>query len=129
MRRASPLFSQEILQRSIVEHRIRQKSFQTGVLVFQPLQPLRLADIHAAILGFPFVDGRITDAVFAAQIGDGNPGLVLLQNADDLIFGELAALHLWSFRLGQSLSQTGLGGGGNVSIRGITPAMKLKMAA
>ncbi|WP_265507233.1 hypothetical protein, partial [Paracoccus rhizosphaerae] len=39
---------------------------------------------------------------------------VLLQNADDLIFSEPAALHLWSYRLGQSLSQTGLGGGGNV---------------
>ena len=52
--------------------------------------------------------------MFAAQIGDGNPRLVLLQNADDLIFGEPAALHLWSSRLGQSLTQTGLGGGGNV---------------
>lgn len=38
------------------------------------------------------------------------PGLVLLQNADDLVFGEPAALHLWSLRLGQSLAQTGLGG-------------------
>jgi hypothetical protein len=42
---------------------------------------------------------------------------MLLQNADDLIFGEPAALHLWSFRLGQSLPQTGLGGGGNVTGR------------
>jgi hypothetical protein len=41
---------------------------------------------------------------------------VLFQNADDLVFGEPAALHLWSFRLGQSLSQTGLGGGGNVNM-------------
>uniref|UniRef100_UPI003ADA963A hypothetical protein n=1 Tax=Paracoccus sp. T5 TaxID=3402161 RepID=UPI003ADA963A len=38
-----------------------------------------------------------------------------LQNADDLIFGEPAALHLWSSWLGQSLPQTGLGAGGNVS--------------
>ncbi|MCZ8335576.1 MAG: hypothetical protein O9328_15030, partial [Rhodobacteraceae bacterium] len=47
--------------------------------------------------------------------GNGNPGLVLFQNADDLIFGEPAALHLWSSRLGQSLPQTGLGAGGNVT--------------
>jgi hypothetical protein len=40
---------------------------------------------------------------------------VLFQNADDLVFGEPAALHLWSFRFGQSLPQTGLGGEGNVS--------------
>jgi hypothetical protein len=39
---------------------------------------------------------------------------VLFQNPDDLVFGEPAALHLWSFRLRQSLPQTGLGGGGNV---------------
>jgi Ca2+-binding RTX toxin-like protein len=51
----------------------------------------------------------------AAQIGDGNTGLMLLRNADDLIFGKPAALHLWSFRLGQSLTQTGLSKGGYVN--------------
>jgi len=58
---------------------------------------------------------RQTDAMLAAQIGDGNPGLMLFQNANNLVFGEPAALHLWSFRLGQSLPQTGLGAGGNVT--------------
>ena len=52
--------------------------------------------------------------MLAAQIGNGNAGLVLLQDADDLIFGEPAELYLWSSRLGKSLPQTGLGGGGNV---------------
>ena len=52
--------------------------------------------------------------MLAAQIRNGNPGLVLFQNADDLIFGKPAALHLWSSRLGQSLRQTGLDAGGNV---------------
>ena len=88
--------------------------FPARALVLKPLRALGLADVHPTILGFPLVDGRIADAVLAAQICDGNPGLVLFQNADDLIFGEPAALHLWSFRLGQSLPQTGLGGGGNV---------------
>lgn len=50
------------------------------------------------------------------KIGNGNPRLVLLQNADDLILGEAAVLHLLSFQLGRSLPQTGLGGGGNVSL-------------
>lgn len=108
-------FSEEILQGRIVEHRIRQQPLQPGVLVLKALQPLGLADIHPAILGLPLVDGRIADAVLAAQIGHGNPSLVLLQNADDLVFGKPAALRLWSFRLGQSLPQTGLGGGGNVT--------------
>jgi len=55
----------------------------------------------------------------AAQVCDGNPRLVRLQNADDLVFREPAALHLWSFRLGQRLPQSGLGAGGNVSVRRI----------
>lgn len=41
---------------------------------------------------------------------------MLFQNADDLIFGEPAALRLWSFRFGQSRIQTGLCGGGNVRV-------------
>lgn len=39
-----------------------------------------------------------------------------LLRADDLIFSEPAAFHLWSYLLGQCLSQTGLGGEGNVNI-------------
>ena len=104
-RRALPLFSKEVLQRCIIQHRIGQQPLQTSVLVLEPFKALGLADIHTAISGFPFVERRIADAVPAAQISDGNPGLVLLQNADDLIFSEPAALHLWSYRLGQSLPQ------------------------
>jgi hypothetical protein len=42
-------------------------------------------------------------------IGDRNAYLVLFQITDNLIFGKPTALLLWSFRLDQSLSQTGLG--------------------
>jgi hypothetical protein len=48
------------------------------------------------MLGLPSLVSRITDAVLLAQIGNGNAGLVLFQNTDDLIFGESAALYLWS---------------------------------
>jgi hypothetical protein len=41
-----------------------------------------------AELGFPFVDARVADAMLAAQIGDRNPRLVLLQNPDDLEVSE-----------------------------------------
>lgn len=80
----------------------RPAAVQAGVLLLKPLQTLGLADIHAAIRGLPLLHGRISDAVLAAQIGHENPG-VMLQNADDLIFGEPAAHDLWSFRWGQSL--------------------------
>ncbi len=49
---------------------------------------------------------------------------------DDLSLGEPAALHLWSFRLGQSLPQTGLDAGGNVypvKNGGITAAAVVKV--
>jgi hypothetical protein len=61
------------------------------------------------------IKSRIADTVLAAQISHGNSGLTLFQNANNLVFGKSAALHLWSFRLGQSLSQTGLDAGGNVT--------------
>jgi hypothetical protein len=38
-------------------------------------------------------------AVLAAQIGDRDARLVLFQYSDDLVFGESAALHLWSLRV------------------------------
>ncbi|MFE3839447.1 hypothetical protein, partial [Pseudogemmobacter sonorensis] len=47
--------------------------------------------------------------------------LVLFQNADDLIFGESAARHLWSSRLGQCLTQTGLATAGNVTVNYMCP--------
>lgn len=71
--------------------------------------------MHAAIFGLPLISGVIADTVLAAQISHRNPGLMLLQDANDLIFGKSAALHLWSFRLGQRLSQTGSDPRGNTS--------------
>lgn len=56
-----------------------------------------LADVHAAKSGIPFVKGRIADTMLAAQIGNGNAGLMLLQNADDLLFGEMGLLHSGPF--------------------------------
>ena len=56
----------------VLVHRIGEEPFQAGILVLKALQPLRLADVHATIFGFPLVNGRITDAMLAAQIGDGH---------------------------------------------------------
>ncbi|MER9108061.1 hypothetical protein NKH95_29610 [Mesorhizobium sp. M0848] len=46
--------------------------------------------------------------MLAAQIGHRNSGLVLLQNPDDLLFTETAALHSLVLALGQSELQTGI---------------------
>lgn len=110
-----PVFSQKVFQRRVVQHRIGQKLLQSGVLVLECLQPLRLADVHAAILGLPLVDAGVAHTMLAAQIGDRNPGLLFLQYPDDLLFGEPVALHLRSLLWGQSLLQAGLSQGGNVN--------------
>ena len=64
------------------------------------------------------VNGGVADAMRSAQIRDRYAGLVLLQDPDDQFFGEPVPLHLWSFQLGQSLTQTGLAPRGNVTHRG-----------
>src|SRR3954470_20754944 len=77
--RASPLLSQKVLQRRVVQHGIGQQPLQSRVLVFQRPHPLSLGDVQAAESGLPFVDARVAHAVLAAEIGDRHPGLVLLQ--------------------------------------------------
>ncbi|ABY37628.1 hypothetical protein ASZ97_15685 [Brucella melitensis] len=84
MLRVSPLLSQKVFQSGVVEHRICQEPFQLCVFVFQRLQPLGLGHVHAAELGFPFIDAGIADAVLATKLRDRRARLVLLQNADDL---------------------------------------------
>ena len=121
-RRALPFFPEEILQSCVIKHRIGQKPFQAGILVFKTLQPLSIADIHPPTLGLPLVDGRIADPILAAHISNGNTSLLLPQNADDLIFGESIALNLWSFRSGQSLPQTGSAPGGHVNLNHLRQA-------
>src|SRR3954464_6700016 len=53
--------------------------------------------------------------MLAAEIGDRNPGLVLLQNPDDLFFCKPFALHALVLVLGQNELQTGLSPRGKVT--------------
>ena len=68
-----------------------------------------------AELGVPFVDAGVADAMLAAQIGDRNAGLILLQNPDDLLFRKAAALHALVLVVGQNELQTGLSPWGKVT--------------
>ncbi|MCZ8314400.1 hypothetical protein, partial [Phreatobacter sp.] len=47
---------------------------------------------------------------------DRDPGLVLLQDPDDLLFREAAAPHVLVLSMGQNELQTGLSQRGNVSV-------------
>src|SRR4030081_2064671 len=101
----------------IVQHGVGQQPFEARVLALQRLQPLGLRDVHPAELRFPFVDTGVADAMLAAQIGDRNAGLVLLQNPDDLFFRKTTALHPLVLVVGQSELQPGLSQRGNVTWR------------
>jgi hypothetical protein len=46
--------------------------------------------------------------MLAAQIGDRNAGLMLLQNPDDLLFRKATALHALVLVMGQSEIQPGV---------------------
>src|SRR5262245_30946002 len=113
--RASPFFCQQILQRRIVEHGVRQELFQPGILALKPLQPPGLRDLKPAVLGLPVVEARLADPVFAAQIGRLNPGLVLLQDRNDLLFRMPFALHRLALSQGQTPVHPGSIQRGNVN--------------
>src|SRR5262245_17394450 len=53
--------------------------------------------------------------MLAAQIGDGNAGLMLLQDSDDLLFRKAASLHALVLVLGQNELQTGVSPRGKVT--------------
>src|SRR5205823_10698620 len=114
-RRASPLFSQEILQRGIVEHGIGQHPLQPAVLVLQRPQPLGVGYIETAELGLPFIKRRRADPVFATDLCCWNPGLLFPQHRDDLLFREPSSLHRPSLRLGRTLVSFGGVSGGHVT--------------
>src|ERR1700731_4279389 len=65
-RQAPPVFSDHRLQRLAVQTQFRNQKLQTTVLVFHRLQPLRLADLHAAELRLPAIERRCADPVLSA---------------------------------------------------------------
>src|SRR5205814_8123492 len=91
--RASPFFSEQVLQRGIVQHRVGQQPLQLGVFGFEAPQPSRLADLEPTVLALPIVERRVAHAVLAAQLRDRPPGLLLLQDPDDLLLRVPRPLH------------------------------------
>jgi hypothetical protein len=71
-----------------VQHGVRQHPLQPAVLILQRLQPLRLRHFQPAEPGFPFVEDRRADAVLAANLRRRNPGLLLPQYRNNLLFRE-----------------------------------------
>ncbi len=54
---------------------------------------LGLGHSHPGILRLPGIERALRHPVLAAQIGTLRPRLMLLQDADDLLFGSICSLH------------------------------------
>ena len=93
---ASEVFSQHLAQSRDIQHRFPQQLFQLGVLLLQRLQTLRLRHLRAAIFAAPLVEGYIADPVLVAQFRRRQPGSMLLQYPDNLLFAEPRSLHYLS---------------------------------
>ncbi len=72
---------------------LRIHALQAAVLLLKILQLLELACVQAAVLRLPLVEGGVADLVLSAQVGHLHARFMLLEDADDLMFGELALSH------------------------------------
>lgn len=113
-------FSEHLFQCRDVHHLLGEHLLQLGVLRFQRLQPPSFGHFHAAILGSPIIEGRVTDPMLATQLLRAKPSLMLFQITNDLFFAETASLHCLSHQLENRLtSNRGLfrGAGQSANLR------------
>ena len=81
---------QKLLQRGVVEHRLREQLLQLLVLVLQRLQP-RLRHVQAAVLGLPVVQRSFRDPCLRARSAVFAPRLMLPRHRNDLLFRKPAS--------------------------------------
>jgi hypothetical protein len=85
-------------------------------LAFSPSSPLsRFAPGTSSPPYLAYREGRLADPVLPAQVGRLHPGLVLLQDRDDLLFRMPWRFIVWSSLQGQTPIQPGYKRRGNVN--------------
>lgn len=84
--RASPLFSQDILQHRLVQRQVRHKPLELCVLIFELLQS-DLRDAHPGVDLPPPVERRFGDVHLAADLADRRSSVRLPQGKGDLLTG------------------------------------------
>src|SRR5690606_18732809 len=91
--RPSQLVSQDIFQRLEVEGLVGDDPLQLAVLVLELLEPLRVRNLHAAVLPLPGIQGLSAHAEQAAQLAHVRACLRLLDRSDLLLLREPALAH------------------------------------
>src|SRR5208282_3054449 len=90
---ASDVFSEQVLERRVVQHRLRQQPLKPPVLVLQRLQTTGFRDLEPAVLRFPLVECCAGDPVPPANLFGPGTRLVLAQHPDDLFLAEATPFH------------------------------------
>lgn len=73
---------------------VRVHALEPDVFVLQFAQLRQVRDRHTRELAFPFVIGRLADAVLPARLADLGTQLDLLKDGNDLAFTESGFLHV-----------------------------------
>lgn len=89
---ALPLFCQRLGDNLGLQTLLGIHLLQAPILVFELLHACHQRRIHAAVLGAPFVERGVADAVLAAQFRDRAAGFGLLEDGDDLAVGKAGRL-------------------------------------
>src|SRR5690606_12460137 len=83
----------DIFQRLEVEGLVGDDPLQLAVLVLELLEPLRVRNLHAAVLPLPGIQGLSAHAEPAAQLAHVRACLRLLDRSDLLLLREPALAH------------------------------------
>src|SRR5262245_62102774 len=87
------IFLHHRLQHLVVERQISDDRLEASILVLERTQLTGVANLHAAVLRPPPIEGVFADPVLPAQVGDLLPRLRGLQDRDDLLLRESALPH------------------------------------
>jgi hypothetical protein len=93
VRLASELFFDEFPERIVFHGEVGIHALELGVLCLEFLDALEFGHAHAAVFALPVIEGRLGNAVLAADVGDLQSGVGFLEDRDDLGLGEFALLH------------------------------------
>ncbi len=94
VRRRHERFPRQLLQHLVIEGLLCHQPLEPGVLSFQRFQPLHLRHRQATVLLLPAIQGGAADAVVMTYVVNAHPGIVLLDDADDLFRTEPTGPHL-----------------------------------
>ena len=91
---ALPLFCQRLGDDLGLQTFLGIHLLKAPVFILEFLHACHQRSVHPAVLGAPFVERGIADAVLVAQLWDRAAGFGLLEDSDDLAVGKAGRPHV-----------------------------------